>query len=165
MVFLFDIFGLCWLTVWLYTLTNKRSVKEFAGWGLVCVTDLFTAPHPPLTVPKQILGCVCVCCYSRVPWQGAQCFTDTSYLYRNQCYSLSILVDLGEVEDEIFKKRRTDDIEFRRRNKEKRRRDKMRRVSAFVYMTCQVNTYNKNTLPDTAFQETAKMIIYSVPFV
>ncbi|XP_052269365.1 5'-3' exoribonuclease 2-like isoform X3 [Dreissena polymorpha] len=35
-----------------------------------------------------------------------------------------IMQDLGEVEDEIFKKRRTDDMEFKRRNKERRRKNR-----------------------------------------
>ncbi|XP_052767094.1 5'-3' exoribonuclease 2-like isoform X2 [Mya arenaria] len=35
-----------------------------------------------------------------------------------------IMQDLGEVEDEIFKKRRTDDVQFRKRNKDRRRKNR-----------------------------------------
>jgi len=41
------------------------------------------------------------------------------------------LIELGEVEDEIFKKRRTDDVQFRQRNKDRRRKN--RRVRELRY--------------------------------
>lgn len=51
--------------------------------------------------------------------------------------SFSVCAELGKVEDEIFKNRRDKDLEFRRRNKEKRRRTNVHNIvleSASTYI-------------------------------
>lgn len=49
----------------------------------------------------------------------------------NLHYVQLILTELGKVEDEIFKRRRETEMEFRRRNKEKRMRAKMQKIDEY----------------------------------
>eukprot|EP00731_Ephydatia_muelleri_P033331 Em0028g6a len=70
----------------------------------------------------------------------------------NLHYVQQILTELGKVEDEIFKRRRETEMEFRRRNKEKRMRAKMQKI---VRWLCQWDEYSApRFIPEGQFAPT-----------
>jgi len=62
----------------------------------------------------------------------------------HMCNVNVFLIELGEVEDEIFKKRRTDDVQFRQRNKDRRRKNRRVRElrNSFVLLWRHLKKYS-----------------------